>query len=148
MIGTHWPHFVAVAIGAGLTFQIGMNAAFGRALGSPLFGALANFTIGLVVLVACVLLTGLRYVPGSAAQVPAWAWFGGLFGAAYVAASTVLGPRIGAMALLGLVLVGQIGSSLLVDHYGLVGFPRVAVTPQRVLGAVLLLVGTLLVLRR
>ena len=42
---------------------------------------------------------GVRCFAGPA--VPAWAWFGGLLGAAYVASTTVLGPRLGAAALLG-----------------------------------------------
>ena len=148
MLGTYWPHLVAIAVGTGLTFQIGMNATLGRTVGSPLWGAIANFAIGLVVLVACAALLGARYIPGSAAQVPAWAWLGGLLGAAYVAAATVLGPRLGGMALLALVLVGQLSAALLVDQYGLLGFPRIEVTPARLLGAALLVVGTLLVVRR
>lgn len=148
MMGTYWPHLVAVAVGTGLTFQIGMNATLGRTVGSPLWGAIANFAIGLVALVTCAVLVGARYTPGSAAQVPAWAWLGGLLGAAYVAAATVLGPRLGGMALLALVLVGQLSAALLVDQFGLLGFPRIAVSPTRLLGAALLVVGTLLVIRR
>lgn len=148
MMGTYWPHLVAIAVGTGLTFQIGMNATLGRTVGAPIWGAVANFAIGLVALVACALLLGARYTPGSAAQVPAWAWLGGLLGAAYVAAATILGPRLGGVALLALVLVGQLGASLVVDQFGLLGFPRISITPQRLLGAVLLVVGTLLVVRR
>jgi transporter family-2 protein len=148
MLGTYWPHLVAVAVGTGLTFQIGMNATLGRTVGSPLWGAIANFVVGLVALVACAILLGARYTPGSAAQVPAWAWLGGLLGAAYVAAATVLGPRLGGLALLALVLVGQLGAALVVDQFGLLGFPRIEVTPMRLLGAALLVLGTLLVIRR
>jgi transporter family-2 protein len=148
MIGTYWPHLVAVAVGVGLTVQIGMNATLGRTVGSPLWGAVANFTIGLVALVACAFALGARYTPGSAAQVPAWAWFGGLLGAAYVASLTVLGPKLGGVASLALVLVGQLVAALLVDQFGVLGFPRIAITPTRLLGAVLLVVGTLLIARR
>jgi bacterial/archaeal transporter family-2 protein len=147
-IGTYWPHLVAVAVGAGLTLQIGMNATLGRIVGAPLWGAVANFVVGLVGLLLAVVLLGARYTPGSAAQVPAWAWLGGLLGAAYVAAATVLGPRLGGVALLALVLVGQLGASLLVDQFGVMGFPKITITPSRLAGVVLLLVGTLLVVRR
>mgnify|MGYP001426111206 CR=1 FL=1 len=36
MIGSYWPHLLAVAVGASLTLQIGMNATLGRVVGSPL----------------------------------------------------------------------------------------------------------------
>lgn len=142
------PHFVAIAAGAGLTVQIGMNAAVGRVTGSPLWGAIANFTIGLVALVACTVALGARYTPGSIGQVPPWAWFGGLLGAFYVASVTVLGPRLGGVALVALVLVGQLGASLLVDQFGALGFPRMPISPTRLLGGALLVIGTLLIVRR
>lgn len=148
MIGQYWPHVVAIAVGSGLTVQIGMNATLGRTVGSPLWASVANFTIGLVALVACVLAFGARYTPGSISQVPAWAWFGGLLGAAYVASVTILGPRLGGVALLALVLAGQLGAALIVDQFGVLGFPRVPITPTRLLGAALLVTGALLVVRR
>lgn len=148
MAGQYWPHGVAVAVGAGLVVQIAMNATVGRIVGSPLWGAVANFTIGLVALVVCAGAFGARYTPGSIGQVPVWAWFGGLLGAGYVASVTVLGPRLGGLALMALVLAGQLVASLLVDQFGVLGFPRTPVTPTRLLGAGLLIVGTLLVVRR
>jgi bacterial/archaeal transporter family-2 protein len=148
MPGAYWPHLLAIVVGAGLTIQVGMNATLGRTVGSPLWAAVANFAIGLLALLACTLLAGGRMTPGSLPHVPAWAWLGGLFGAAYVASVTLLGPRLGAMALLALVLAGQLATALLVDQLGVLGFPRVEVTPQRLLGAALVVIGALLVLRR
>jgi bacterial/archaeal transporter family-2 protein len=148
MLGAYWPHLLAVLVGAGLTFQVGMNATLGRVVGSPLWATVVNFCIGLAALLVCVVAFGARMAPGTIPQVPAWAWAGGLLGAAYVAAATVLGPRLGAMALLSLVLAGQLATALIVDHYGVLGFPRIDVTPVRLVGAGLVVVGALLVLRR
>jgi bacterial/archaeal transporter family-2 protein len=148
MIATYWPHLLAVAVGAGLTAQVGMNSTLGRAFDSALWATVVNFAVGLVALLACVVALGARVAHGSLGIAPAWAWLGGLLGAAYVASATVLAPRLGALALLGLVLAGQLGAALLVDQLGALGFPRAAVTPQRLLGAVLLIAGALLVLRR
>lgn len=148
MIGNYWPHLLAVAVGASLTLQIGMNATLGRIVGSPLWAAVVNFTIGLVALVLCVFALGTRHTPGSFAQVPAWAWLGGLLGAAYVASATVLGPRLGGVALLALVLAGQLGAALLVDQYGVLGYPKIPITPARLAGVALLVAGTLLVARK
>jgi transporter family-2 protein len=145
---SYWPHVVAALVGAGLTVQVGMNATVRAAIGSPVLAAIVNFVVGLVALAFVALASGARWAPGSAGTVPAWAWFGGLLGAAYVAATTVLGPRLGAAALLALTLAGQMVAALVVDHYGVIGFPQSSVTPARLLGAALLVAGVLLIMRR
>ena len=91
---------------------------------------------------------GSRVAPGSVATVPAWAWLAGMLGAAYVVGTTVAGPRLGAVALLALMLSGQMLASLVLDHYGIIGFPRTPVTASRLLGVVLLVAGVLLIMRR
>ncbi len=144
----YWPHLLAILVGAGLMAQVGMNATLGRVVGSPLMASVLNFAVGLAALVLVAVAGGARPAPGSLGQVPAWAWLGGLCGAAYVAAATVLGPRLGAMALLALVLLGQMGASLAIDSFGVMGFPRSAVTLSKLLGAALLVSGVLLIVRR
>jgi len=145
---SYWPHLAAALIGAGLTVQVGMNATVRAAIGSPLLAAIVNFVVGLAALAVVAVASGARWAPGTAAVVPAWAWLGGLLGAAYVAATTVLGPRLGAAVLLALTLGGQMAAALLVDHYGAIGFPQSPVTPARLLGAALLVMGVLLIMRR
>ena len=145
---SYWPQLLAVLVGAGLTVQVGMNATVRMAIGSPVLAAIVNFVVGLGALALVAVASGARWAPGSAASVPTWAWFGGLLGAAYVAATTVLGPRLGAAAVLALTLAGQMVAALLVDHYGVIGFPQSPVTPARLLGAALLVVGVLLIMRR
>ncbi len=145
---TYWPYLLAIVVGAGLTLQVGMNATIGTTVGSPLLASVLNFVIGTVALGAVALASGARLAPGTAATVPAWAWFGGLFGAAYVASVTVLGPRLGAVALLALVLLGQMAAALVVDHFGIVGFPEHAISLSRLVGVVLLVAGVVLVVHK
>jgi transporter family-2 protein len=145
---SYWPHAVAALVGAGLTVQVGMNATVRLALGSPVLAAIVNFVIGLAALLLVAVASGARWTPGAAAAVPAWAWLGGLLGALYVASTTVLGPRLGAAALLALTLAGQMLAALAVDHYGVIGFPQSPVTASRLLGVALLVTGVLLIMRR
>jgi transporter family-2 protein len=144
----YWPHVLAILVGAGLTLQVGMNSTVRLAIGSPVIATILNFTVGLAALVLLAVASGARVIPGSTAAVPAWAWFGGLLGAAYVAATTVLGPRLGAAALLALTLAGQMVAALVVDHYGVIGFQESPVTPARLAGAALLVAGVMLIMRR
>ena len=55
--------------------------------------------------------------------------------------------KLGAAGWLGVVVAGQILTSVVLDHYGLVGFKIHPVTPWRVVGVVLLLAGAAIVLR-
>lgn len=145
---SYWPHLMAALVGAGITIQVGMNATVRMTIGSPVLAAIVNFVVGPTALVLLAVASGARVVPGSVAAVPAWAWFGGLLGATYVAATTVLGPKLGAASFLALTLAGQMVAALLVDHYGVIGFPQSPLTPTRLVGTALLVVGVLLIMRR
>lgn len=144
----YWPQLVAVLVGVALTIQVGMNSAMSVAIGSPIVATIVNFCVGLALLVLLAGVGGARVAPGSVATIPAWAWLGGLLGAAYVAGTIVAAPRLGAVALLALTLAGQMLAALVVDHYGIVGFPRNPITLSRLLGTALLVAGALLIVRR
>lgn len=70
-----------------------------------------------------------------------------LLGAFYVAVVTLVGPRIGAAALLAMTVLGQHMASLLVDQFGWLGFPLQPLSATRIAGAVLLLGGVGLIVR-
>jgi transporter family-2 protein len=138
----------AMVVGAALVVQIGLNAALREQFGSAAWAATVNFVIGTLGLLAFALVSRAPAPTlAQASAVPWWAWFGGLLGAAYVASSTVLGPRLGAATFTALVVGAQMIASLVVDHYGLVGFQEQAATLWRVVGAVLIIVGVVLVTR-
>jgi transporter family-2 protein len=139
---------LAFASGLLLTIQVGLNAALRNAFGNPGTAALANFMVGTAGLLIYLLIARAEW-PGRAALAgaPAWAWLGGLMGAFYVASSVVVGPRLGAAALLALTVFGQLVASLVVDNYGWLGFPQQPLTVTRLVGAVLLLVGVVLIVR-
>lgn len=144
----HLLALMALAAGLGLTVQVGMNAALRQVFGSPVLASLANFLVGTAALVVFVMLERAP-LPGrgAAASVPLWAWFGGLFGAFYVVAATVVGPRLGASMLLALTVLGQLLAALAVDHFGWLGFPQQPLSVARLAGAALLLAGVLLISR-
>ena len=139
---------LAFVSGLLLTVQVGFNAALRNAFGNPGTAALANFLVGTVGLVGFIVVTRETWPTKAAlSAAPAWAWFGGLLGAFYVASSVVIGPRLGAAALLALTVLGQLAASMLVDHFGWLGFPQHPFTLARFAGATLLFVGVLLIVR-
>jgi transporter family-2 protein len=137
---------LAIAVGVLLPIQVAMNMNLRATFRDPVLAALPNFLVGTALIAAYVLLTRTKLPSAAAlAQVPAWAWLGGLIGAAYVVGSLHLGPRIGATLLLALILAGQMAMSLVVDHFGWLGFPDHPVNLARLAGAALLVVGALMI---
>ncbi len=138
---------VALLSGMALTSQVGMNNALRSRMGHPLLAAITSFGVGTIVLALYIAATR----PGwpdrrSLMNGPWWMWIGGVVGAAYVASAAAFSARLGAAAWFGLIVTGQVLASLMLDHYGLLGFPRRPLNPARFLGALLLLAGVILVL--
>lgn len=140
---------LAFLVGAGLVIQVGFNMAVSRALGGAVYGTLTNFLVGTTAIAVFMFLTRQAWPAREAfASVPVWAWLGGLFGALYVGVATFAGPRLGALLLLALTVAGQMLASVIVDHFGLLGFPQHPISLGRVVGIVLLIVGIWLVATR
>ena len=138
---------LAAVSGAVLPVQAGLNAKMGRAVGDPVYAALISFIIGSVGLFLYALLAKVDLTQINQAGSVNWSvWTAGLLGAFYVAAVIILVPKIGAALTFGLVVTGQLGLSLLLDHYGLLGMPVHAINWQRI-GGVLLIIGGVLLIR-
>lgn len=142
------------ATSLGLAFFIGMllplqaliNAALGKQTSGPLFASLCSFCVGTAVLGTWWLLSKPSLEPGLLSRVPWWAWTGGVIGALYVAGATLLIPRMGAASLICVVVFGQVMGSLLLDHFGVL-HARQPIDALRVVGALLVVAGALLVVR-
>lgn len=140
---------VAILVGVVLPVQSGVNAQLRIGVGHPLLAAFISFAVGAIALLGLNL--ALR-VPlpaaGAAARLPWWQWTGGLLGATYIFLAIYLAPRVGAAALVASIVAGQMVTSLLLDHFGLVGYPQQPLTATRAVGALLVIGGVLLIQRR
>lgn len=138
----HWLLAIAVAVGAAVPMQSAVNARMGGQLGHPLYGALTNTAVATLVL--SILVLAFR-APAPrldhAASGPWWLWTGGLVGAAFVFGALFVAPRIGAASFAAATIFGTIAASLLIDHFGLFGFPVQPANMARVGGGVLILAG-------
>jgi transporter family-2 protein len=129
-----------------LPLQAGINAELAEWLDSPLRAAFVSFLTGtLLLLVAAALV--FRPLPawGRLGAAPWWVWVGGALGAFYVAAAIVSAPKLGATTLIALVVAGQALASLIVDHYGWVGFESKPISLGRLAGLGLVDAGVVLV---
>lgn len=138
---------MALVAGFLFPFQAAVNAQLGRAVGGPIAATMVSFAVGLAALVAVNLL-GFRQIPSLAelSRQPLYVLLaGGAIGAIYVSANVYLAPRIGAGALLCLVIAGQLTGALAIDRFGLFGFALRELTLGRIVGVVLVFVGASMV---
>ncbi len=140
--------FVAALIGFLLPVQAGANAQLRGPLGDPIATALVSFLMGTLALAVLVVVLRIPVPLGTAWQRSPWHyWVGGILGAIYVAGAVVLAPRLGAATLIAAVVAGQMVASLLLDHYGWVGFTTHPISVPRLIGALLVIAGVVLVRR-
>jgi transporter family-2 protein len=139
---------LAVLVGLALPVQAGVNAQLRLSLGHPLTTAFVSFLVGTVALGLVVLLARVP-LPGSRAMtgVPGWHWIGGLLGAVYIVAAVVLAPRLGAATMIASVVAGQMLASVVLDHFGWIGFPEHPASAGRLLGMLLIVLGVILIRR-
>ena len=137
---------LAAISGAVLPIQAGLNAKMGKAVGDPVYAAFISFVIGSIGLFIYGLITKTDLSQISNAYTVNWTvWTAGLLGAFYVAVVIILVPKIGAALTFGLAVTGQLGLSLLLDHFGLLGLPVHSINWQRIVGVLCIIGGVLLI---
>ena len=135
--------------GAGIAAQIAINAHLRTVSGSALWAANITFAVsllaGLAALAAAMAFSTVAPPSPALWRAPLWVWMGGLGGAVYVLLAIILAGRLGALLLSAAGIVGQLGASLLIDHYGWFGMPIQRATPARLIGVALLAAGVVLI---
>ena len=138
---------VLTAVAGGLiAAQAPINAGLGKATGS-IAAALVSFSIGTAALAAVVVLSGKAGGLGSTFDVSWYYLLGGLLGAVYVLNALIAVSAIGAGGVAAATIFGQLTTAMVIDRLGLFGLDQTPLTAGRVVGVVLLLAGTVLVVR-
>lgn len=75
-------------------------------------------------------------------------YFGGVFVAIYILGMTWVAPRFGVGNTVSFVLLGQLISMALIDHYGWFDSVQNPITLRRLAGLLLMTAGVLLAVRR
>jgi bacterial/archaeal transporter family-2 protein len=141
--------YVLLAVGVGTLFpvQSASNALLGRGIGGPVAATLISFLSGLVVLL-CFNALLFRQWPSLrdlAAQPLPLLWVGGAIGAIFLSANVFLAPRLGSAATLSCVMAGQLVAAMAIDRFGWFGFALRELSPGRIAGVALVLIGALMV---
>ncbi len=144
-------YFLLVFIaGIGVTLQLGVNSQLRQVVGSPVLSALVSFLVGTSALLLYVLATARNTLPAleTFRGIAWWKYAGGMLGAFYITTVIIAAPRIGAANVLALIVAGQLLAALACDHFGWIGFTVQPITIYRVLGALLIMAGVLLMQRK
>lgn len=139
---------LAALSGALMAVQGSINSALGKQVG-VLMATLIVHVVGTGFTLLLMLLPLSR--GGKSAsfwQVPWYLYVGGVLGVGIVYLVVVSIARLGVAAATTLIIVGQVGTALLIDELGLFGIPRTAFTWLKALGLVLLAVGASFILRK
>lgn len=137
---------LAIVAGAVLPIQAGLNVKMGKTVHDPVYSAFISFVVGSIGLFLYLLATGVDLSQISHVGTVHWTvWTAGILGAFYVASVIVLVPKLGAALTFGLVVAGQLGLSLVLDHYGFLDLPVHTINWQRLVGIVLIIGGVVLI---
>jgi bacterial/archaeal transporter family-2 protein len=139
--------FPLIAAGGVLQAMGGpMNNALRVSLVNPWLATLVSF--GLIVpiflVIAAVFIRPLPTVAGIAGM-PWWAPLGGIIGAVAVVAGLLFIGTVGAGTYAALTVTANLITSILIDHFGWLGVPPHPITLARAIGAVVLVIGVVLI---
>ena len=134
--------------GAILPIQAGFNIQIGKSVQQPVFAAFASFLIGTVALFIYLVAIKFNFSSlGNSQSVSPIFWTAGILGAFYVASVIIIAPKLGTTLTFSLIVGGQMIISLILDHFGLLGFAVKEINWPRILGVIFLVLGVLLIRR-
>ena len=141
------PLYFAIAVLAGVAVPIlaSVNAAFGQAVGSVHLASLVLCIVAFATIALVMLASGAGLPRLSALGEASWWHFtAGCFFTIYVVSITFVAPKIGIGNAIVFVVVAQIFTAVIIDHFGLLGANVQPLDWRRALGVAFLIIGVAL----
>ena len=136
---------MVVIAGAFLPMQGSMNSKLAKAGENPVYASMISFTIGVLALVTYILLTSQNVSWKGLKDAPSYSWLGGVLGAFYVTVIVFAFPKIGPGLTFGLVVAGQLITSIVMEHFQIMGTPHQPISLGRIVGVLLIIIGVVAV---
>ena len=140
-------YLLAALVGILGGIHVPINGALGARINSTLVATFTFYGIAFVLISTLCLLAREREAFLALREAPRWYFLAGAISVVVVGSSTFLIPRIGAIHLFVIVLSMQMVSRMVISHFGWLESPISAISPYKLLGAVFLLLGAVLVIR-
>lgn len=137
--------FIALLAGALLPIQAGLNAKLGKSIASPVYASMLSFIIGALAVALFILLTKQSVSWAGIKSAPGYVWIAGALGAFYVTAVILAFPLIGPALTFGLVVLGQMLISMLLDHFNIWVHHQHSINVYRSMGILLIVSGVIII---
>ena len=140
---------LAALAGVAFSLQGPINAGLARHVGGAPAAALLSFLVAAVTMVAVYAVAagvGHGGAP-TTAGVPRHLYLAGCLGVVGIVLMTIAVPRVGVSAAVAAMIGGQVVTALVTDRFGWFGGAVIELSPRRLIGAGLVLVGVWLVRR-
>lgn len=137
----------AILAGISNPVQSGSNSALLKTIQAPIVGAFVVYAIGALCLLACIPFAGfpLKDATAKLADVPWWAFMGGFCNALFLLCSLLITKKLGSATFTTIVVISAVVTSVMLDHFGLLGFEVRPATALRLVGAGLSIAGVALI---
>jgi len=136
-------YMVMLIAGMGIPIMASFNVGLGKHLASPSKAAFVLFCVGLMSVTIVLIPKGIPTIQ-QFKNVPAYLYLGGGFVAFYILSMTRAAPKIGVGTAVFLVIVGQIMTAVLLEHFGLLGNMQEPIGIKRFIGLILIFIGVYL----
>ena len=137
-----------IIIAAGLLQAWGppMNGALQKSLVNPWLASLVSF-LPIIALLFCLFICSPKPLPTveGISAMPWWAPLGGLVGAGAVVAGLMFVNKVGTGTFAGLTISANLLMSVMIDKFGWFGMEVHALSPGRIAGCALLVIGVVLI---
>jgi len=137
---------LALLSGVAMALQGSLNAALAKIIGL----LQATLVVHLTATITVILLLLFPLSPGGLGKITQVPWYlllGGIIGVLITYGVVVSIPRAGVALATTAIIVGQVTTALIVDHWGLFGLEKIPFTWWKALGLVLLASGACLMLK-
>ena len=145
MAANVWMSGAMLLAGLGIPVMAAISGAVAKHVGAPAAASIL-FSGALMCAIAATALSG-GLALASLKSLPGHGYLAGLFVAFYVLSITLIGPRIGIGNAVFLVLLGQLLSAALIDHFGAFAAPKTDLSPTRLAGLGLMALGVMMAQR-
>ena len=138
---------IALLAGASFVVQQAVNSNLRFEIGSPWWAGFFSYLGGTLVMFIMTIVMREPFIFTNLTTIKSsmWSWSGGLFGAIYIAISILLLPRLGIFTVVTLIVVGQLLTSIVFDHFGIMNVPLQPLSITRCVGAGFLIIGAILI---
>lgn len=137
-----------VIAGFGIPMMASLNANLGSKIQNPALATVVLLTVGLAAAI-CVLFVSRDPISSPfQTSMPFYYYLAGLVFVFYISSITWVAPKFGIGNAVAFILLGQLISMTLIDHFSLFNAINYPLTWQRLFGLILMMAGVYLVIKR